>query len=168
MMPEANASRIGQDASTRKPIWIRFQEWSSQQQGQDAITTSLWRDPFQAPVAPPSITASQEPPEATAQVDVDQTVRPDDLGLQLRAVIAGPRCRLAILGEQVVGEGEQIVLHHKGHAITIRIAKIGKDNMSIIIGQEAYELRLPPVTDIDAPRADTTATQSRDQFSDRL
>ena len=131
-----------------KPVWVQFQEWLSRQKNNDEESAAFRRDPFQPPVMPPPETEPNEGSGRLSDNGEDETARPEDLGLELRAVIIGPQGNLAVLGEEVVEEGSQIVVSQKGRTIPVRIAKITGEHASIEIGEKEYELRLPPVASI--------------------
>lgn len=134
-----------------KPVWIQFQEWLSRQTNDDGEPAAFWRDPFQRPATAPTET---EPTEGAGRVSdnrEDETVRPEDLRLELRAVIIGTQGNLAVLGDQVVEAGSQIAVNKKGRTIPVRITTITNEHASVEIGDKEYELRLPPLTSIRSP-----------------
>lgn len=133
------------------PLWIQFQDRLSRRGTEGDDTPVLLRDPFERPVT----AADAKPDEESAQplgsgvnsVE-DEAIRPEDLGLRLRAVILGPRGRWAVLGDATVVEGSQITVNKKGRAIPVLIRKITREHATIEIGEKEYELSLPPAASI--------------------
>lgn len=131
---------------------MQFQDWISRRGADGEDTLVFLRDPFERPV---TVEADAKADEESAQpvnsgvnsVE-DEAIRPEDLGLRLRAVIIGPRGQSAVLGNTTVEEGSQITVNKKGRAIPVLIRKITREHVTIEIGEKEYELSLPPSSSI--------------------
>lgn len=134
----------GAEVGSVSPVWIRFEEWLSRQGRQGDESPVFRRDPFERAVEAAVETKPDEDAKQPNGSTEDEPIRPADLGLELRAVIIGPRGRSAVLGDRVVEEGAQITLNKKGLAIPVRIVKISGEGTAIQVGEKEYELTLPP------------------------
>lgn len=134
------------------PLWMQFQDRFSRRETAAADTMVFLRDPFERPV---TVEADAKADEESAQpvnsgvnsVE-DEAIRPEDLGLRLRAVIIGPRGQSAVLGNTTVEEGSQITVNKKGRTIPVLVRKITREHVTIEIGEKEYELTLPPSSSI--------------------
>lgn len=129
------------------PLWMQFQDRLSRRGTEGDDTPVLLRDPFERPVTAAEAKPYEESARPVNSLE-DETIRPEDLGLRLRAVILGPRGRWAVLGDATVVEGSQITVNKKGRAIPVLIRKITREHATIEIGEKEYELSLPPAASI--------------------
>lgn len=130
------------------PLWMQFQDRFSRRETAAADTMVFLRDPFERPVTVEADAKADEESAQPVNSVEDEAIRPEDLGLRLRAVIIGPRGQSAVLGNTTVEEGSQITVNKKGRTIPVLVRKITREHVTIEIGEKEYELTLPPSSSI--------------------